>query len=216
MTTPKSSPQSQPMPSIHWQAGTLYWHCSDTTFKKMYKAHLNHNNNNNKNHKFFGLLNFRPSPALRPVTGEETRDSEEESEYMIPSSRPVLPPTPPTGELPQVPRPPQPQPVSALQTQTQVSTVGSRYLKHSVNLQPAAHLYEITLVIAVLCLLSFCCCRLTLAELEDGPQMYEAMYNVQSRSQQARDSGITNLSSHCDQVDSDNLQMHESVWRISF
>ena len=34
-----------------------------------------------------------------------------------------------------------------------------------------------------------CRYRLTL-ELEDGPLMYEAMYNIQSRSQQARDSGI--------------------------
>ena len=32
---------------------------------------------------------------------------------------------------------------------------------------------------------------MTLAELEDGPQMYEAMYNIQSRSNQARDSGIS-------------------------
>lgn len=29
-----------------------------------------------------------------------------------------------------------------------------------------------------------------MAELEDGPQMYEAMYNIQARSQQAIDSGI--------------------------
>lgn len=35
----------------------------------------------------------------------------------------------------------------------------------------------------------FCACRHTLAELEDGPQMYEAMYNIQARSQQAIDSG---------------------------
>uniref|UniRef100_A0A3Q1BYY2 E3 ubiquitin-protein ligase CBL n=1 Tax=Amphiprion ocellaris TaxID=80972 RepID=A0A3Q1BYY2_AMPOC len=39
------------------------------------------------------------------VAGEEARDSEEESEYMIPSSRPVLPPitAPPVGETPPVP-----------------------------------------------------------------------------------------------------------------
>uniref|UniRef100_A0A8C9YM48 E3 ubiquitin-protein ligase CBL n=1 Tax=Sander lucioperca TaxID=283035 RepID=A0A8C9YM48_SANLU len=55
----------------------------------------------------------------RPVMGEEARDSEEESEYMIPSSRPVLPPitAPPVGETPPVPRPQQPQALSALQTQ---------------------------------------------------------------------------------------------------
>lgn len=94
-----------------------------------------------------GLGVFRPSPTLRPVTGEEARDSEEESEYMIPSSRPVLPPvtTPPIAEMPPVPRPPQPQSVSALQTQTQVSTLGSRYLKLLMNLLPAACGDEVTL-----------------------------------------------------------------------
>uniref|UniRef100_A0A667XSE6 E3 ubiquitin-protein ligase CBL n=1 Tax=Myripristis murdjan TaxID=586833 RepID=A0A667XSE6_9TELE len=60
---------------------------------------------------------------LRPVTGEEAGDSEEESEYMIPSSRPVLPlmtPTP-AGETPPLPRPPQPQALAPLQAQTQAS-----------------------------------------------------------------------------------------------
>uniref|UniRef100_A0A3Q1BJ36 E3 ubiquitin-protein ligase CBL n=1 Tax=Amphiprion ocellaris TaxID=80972 RepID=A0A3Q1BJ36_AMPOC len=70
-----------------------------------------------------GLFVPRPSPILRQVAGEEARDSEEESEYMIPSSRPVLPPitAPPVGETPPVPRPPQPQSLSALHTQTQPS-----------------------------------------------------------------------------------------------
>uniref|UniRef100_A0A665VDE4 E3 ubiquitin-protein ligase CBL n=1 Tax=Echeneis naucrates TaxID=173247 RepID=A0A665VDE4_ECHNA len=55
------------------------------------------------------------------AAGEEARDSEEESEYMIPSSRPALPPimAAPLGETPPVPRPPQPQP-PALQTQSQL------------------------------------------------------------------------------------------------
>uniref|UniRef100_A0A672ZP43 E3 ubiquitin-protein ligase CBL n=1 Tax=Sphaeramia orbicularis TaxID=375764 RepID=A0A672ZP43_9TELE len=71
-------------------------------------------------------LASRPSPALRTVTGDEARDSEEESEYMIPSSRPVLPPitAPPVGENPPISRPSQP--LSALQTQTQASTLNSR------------------------------------------------------------------------------------------
>ncbi|KAK2847194.1 hypothetical protein Q5P01_010193 [Channa striata] len=105
-------------------------------------------------------LAIRPSSAQRPVTGEEARDSEEDSEYMIPSSRPVLPPITAStiGEMAPVPRPLQP--ISSLPTQTQVSTLSS---------------------------------RLTLAELEDGPQMYEAMYNVQARSQQARDSDYSEL-----------------------
>ncbi|KAK9520835.1 hypothetical protein VZT92_020695 [Zoarces viviparus] len=107
-------------------------------------------------------LAIRPSPAQRSVTGEEARDSEEESEYMIPSSRPVLPPitAPPVGETPPVPRPPQPQSLAALQTQTQATALNS---------------------------------RLTMAELEDGPQMYEAMYNIQAMSQQARDSDYSEL-----------------------
>lgn len=99
----------------------------------------------------------RPSPVPRSVTGDEARDSEEESEYMIPSSRPVLPPiSAPSVETPPIPRHPQPQPLSALQTLTQASSLNS---------------------------------RLTLAELEDGPQMYEAMYNIQ----QARDSDYSEL-----------------------
>lgn len=104
-------------------------------------------------------LASRPSPALRTVTGDEARDSEEESEYMIPSSRPVLPPitAPPVGENPPISRPPQP--LSALQTQTQASALNS---------------------------------RMALAELEDGPQMYEAMYNIQARSQ-ATDSDYSEL-----------------------
>uniref|UniRef100_A0A672ZQC4 E3 ubiquitin-protein ligase CBL n=1 Tax=Sphaeramia orbicularis TaxID=375764 RepID=A0A672ZQC4_9TELE len=87
-------------------------------------------------------LASRPSPALRTVTGDEARDSEEESEYMIPSSRPVLPPitAPPVGENPPISRPSQ----------------------------------------------------MALAELEDGPQMYEAMYNIQARSQ-ATDSDYSEL-----------------------
>ncbi len=119
-----------------------------------------------------GLFVGRPSPAQIPVTGEEARDSEEESEYMIPSSRPLLPPitAPPVGEIQPGLRPPQHQPLSALLTQTQASTLNSRYSDHSV----------------------------TLAELEDGPQMYEAMYNIQARSQQGRDSGIL---------------IHQSIWK---
>lgn len=70
----------------------------------------------------------RPSPGMRPVTGEEARDNEEESEYMFPCSRPVLPPITalPAGETPAIPR--HPQPLPALQTQTQAPTHNSRYL----------------------------------------------------------------------------------------
>uniref|UniRef100_H3CQS3 E3 ubiquitin-protein ligase CBL n=1 Tax=Tetraodon nigroviridis TaxID=99883 RepID=H3CQS3_TETNG len=86
-------------------------------------------------------LAVRPSPVLGAP--EESRVSDEESEYMIPTSRPILLPvtTPPVGELPAVPR-------------------------HS---QPLA-----------------------LADLEDGPQTYEAMYNIQAGAQQAIDSAMTN------------------------
>uniref|UniRef100_A0A672GUB7 E3 ubiquitin-protein ligase CBL n=1 Tax=Salarias fasciatus TaxID=181472 RepID=A0A672GUB7_SALFA len=75
----------------------------------------------------YALAN-RPSPALRSVAGDEARDSEEESEYMIPSSRPVLPPitAPAVGEIPPVPRPQPPQPPSSLQTQSQASPLSSR------------------------------------------------------------------------------------------
>ncbi|XP_061637079.1 E3 ubiquitin-protein ligase CBL isoform X1 [Phyllopteryx taeniolatus] len=107
-------------------------------------------------------LASRPSSGLRSVTAEEARDSEEESEYMIPSSRPVLPPiTPPLmGESPPVSRPPQPQSLFSLHTQTQAIAFSLRS---------------------------------TLAELEDVPPMYEAMYNIQATSQQARDSDYSEL-----------------------
>lgn len=73
------------------------------------------------------LVVCRTPQALRGVTGEEARDSEEESEYMIPSSRPVLPPiTTPSVETTPIPRPPQPQPPPALQTQSQTLTLNSR------------------------------------------------------------------------------------------
>ncbi|XP_049582605.1 E3 ubiquitin-protein ligase CBL isoform X2 [Syngnathus scovelli] len=107
-------------------------------------------------------LASRPSSAARSATGEEARDSEEESEYMIPSSRPVLPPiaAPPMVESPPVSRPPQPQSVFAIQTQTQAIAFNPRPI---------------------------------LAELEDGPPMYEAMYNIQARPQQAQDSDYSEL-----------------------
>ncbi|XP_017288860.1 E3 ubiquitin-protein ligase CBL isoform X2 [Kryptolebias marmoratus] len=104
----------------------------------------------------YSLAN-RPSPVLRPVAGEEPCDSEEDSEYMIPSSRPIV--APPVGEPLPVPRPPQPQPLSVLQAPAQPSALNS---------------------------------RLTLAA-EDGPISYEAMYNIQLRSQQARDSDYSEL-----------------------
>uniref|UniRef100_A0A1A8R821 E3 ubiquitin-protein ligase CBL n=1 Tax=Nothobranchius rachovii TaxID=451742 RepID=A0A1A8R821_9TELE len=96
----------------------------------------------------------RPSPISRPLTGEELCDSEEDSDYMIPSSRPIS--LPPAGESLSAVRPPQPP--STLQAQTQPSTLNS---------------------------------RLTLTE--DGPISSEAMYNIQARSQQARDSDYSDL-----------------------
>nr|XP_057935826.1 E3 ubiquitin-protein ligase CBL [Doryrhamphus excisus] len=108
----------------------------------------------------YSLASRQPS-ALRPLAAEEARDSEEESEYMIPSSRPVLPAitAPSIGESPPVPRPPQP--LYTLQMQTQGIT--------TFNQRPAP------------------------TDLEDGLQMYEAMYNIQARSQQARDSDYSEL-----------------------
>nr|XP_061797208.1 E3 ubiquitin-protein ligase CBL-like [Nerophis lumbriciformis] len=109
----------------------------------------------------YALAN-RPSSALRSVTGEEARDSEEESEYMIPSSRPVLPPIPTQsmGESPPVSRPPPSQSLFALQAQAQTITFNPRS---------------------------------TVVELENGPPMYEAMYNTHARSQQAKDSDYSEL-----------------------
>uniref|UniRef100_A0A3P9QF72 E3 ubiquitin-protein ligase CBL n=1 Tax=Poecilia reticulata TaxID=8081 RepID=A0A3P9QF72_POERE len=61
----------------------------------------------------------RPSQGLRQVPGEDGCDSEEDSEYMIPSSRPIAVPSVP--DTLQVQRPPQPL------TQTQAPAVNSRY-----------------------------------------------------------------------------------------
>lgn len=65
----------------------------------------------------------RQSQGLRQVPGEEACDSEEDSEYMIPSSRPIAVPSVP--DTLQVQRPPQP--LTALQAQTQAPAVNSRY-----------------------------------------------------------------------------------------
>lgn len=99
----------------------------------------------------YALAN-RPSPSLRQLPGEEACDSEEDAEYMIPSSRPIA--VQPVPDTLQVQRPPQPQPLAALQAQTQAPTVNSRLALGS----------------------------------ED-----EAMYSIQARSQQARDSDYSEL-----------------------
>uniref|UniRef100_A0A8C7CS50 E3 ubiquitin-protein ligase CBL n=1 Tax=Oncorhynchus kisutch TaxID=8019 RepID=A0A8C7CS50_ONCKI len=89
-------------------------------------------------------LSTRPHPGLKPVAGEEAYESDEESDYMIPTSRPVLVPM---AETP-VPKPPQPT---------------------SLNSWPM------------------------LNDLDEGPQMYEAMYNVQVQAHLARDSDYSEL-----------------------
>ncbi|XP_014823900.1 PREDICTED: E3 ubiquitin-protein ligase CBL [Poecilia mexicana] len=98
----------------------------------------------------YSLAN-RSSQGLRQVPGEEACDSEEDSEYMIPSSRPIAVPSVP--DTLQVQRPPQPL------TQTQAPAANS---------------------------------RLTLGA-EVGLISYDAMYSVQPRSQQARDSDYSEL-----------------------
>ncbi|KAJ8280587.1 hypothetical protein GJAV_G00056550 [Gymnothorax javanicus] len=52
-------------------------------------------------------LATRPLPALKQLASEDAHESEEECEYMTPSSRPVLPPAGASGGE-AVPRPPQP------------------------------------------------------------------------------------------------------------
>ncbi|XP_077578833.1 E3 ubiquitin-protein ligase CBL [Stigmatopora nigra] len=107
-------------------------------------------------------LTSRPCSGLRLVSGKEARDSEEESEYMIPSSRPVLPAilAQPVEDCPSVSRPPPPQSLFALHAQAQTITFNPRS---------------------------------TPAELDNGPPMYEAMYNIHGRSQQAKDSDYSEL-----------------------
>lgn len=105
----------------------------------------------------FCYLSFvlRTSSTQRLVTGEEAHESDEESEYMIPSSRPVLPPitAPPAGETPSVLRPPLP--LAALQTQTQATALNLRYSRHSMNSLPAAFLNYFKRLMDVVLLLLF-------------------------------------------------------------
>lgn len=98
---------------------------------------------------------LRTSSTQRLVTGEEAHESDEESEYMIPSSRPVLPPitAPPAGETPSVLRPPLP--LAALQTQTQATALNLRYSRHSMNSLPAAFLNYFKRLMDVVLLLLF-------------------------------------------------------------
>lgn len=89
----------------------------------------------------WGRFVLRPSPVLRPGAAEEVRDSEEESEYMIPSSRPILPPiaAPPVGEIPAVPRHSQPHSLLTAQTQSTASSLSSRYF-WKISAQARQHL----------------------------------------------------------------------------
>ncbi|KAL6471053.1 hypothetical protein MHYP_G00197030 [Metynnis hypsauchen] len=96
----------------------------------------------------------RPLSAMKQLPGEDGFESEEDSDYMTPSSRLALPTiSPALGEA--VPRPPQP---------------------NSLNSRPL------------------------LSDMEsEGPQMYEAMYNIQAQAltaslpHQARDSDYSEL-----------------------
>ncbi|KAL7848725.1 hypothetical protein SRHO_G00203480 [Serrasalmus rhombeus] len=96
----------------------------------------------------------RPLHAMKQLTGEDGFESEEDSDYMTPSSRLALPTiSPALGEA--VPRPPQP---------------------NSLNSRPL------------------------LSDMDsEGPQMYEAMYNIQAQAltaslpHQARDSDYSEL-----------------------
>uniref|UniRef100_A0A8B9KZA6 E3 ubiquitin-protein ligase CBL n=1 Tax=Astyanax mexicanus TaxID=7994 RepID=A0A8B9KZA6_ASTMX len=99
-------------------------------------------------------LAARALSAVKQVTGEDGCESDEDSDYMTPSSRPVLPTISPSlGEV--VPRPPQ------------SNSINSRGLLSDMD--------------------------------SEGPQMYEAMYNIQaqaltaSQPHQARDSDYSEL-----------------------
>ncbi|KAI4904555.1 hypothetical protein NFI96_029620 [Prochilodus magdalenae] len=103
----------------------------------------------------YSLAASRALPAVKQLTGEDGCDSEEDSDYMTPSSRPVLPTMIPVlGET--VPRPPQTNSLS-----------NSRPLLSDMD--------------------------------SEGPQMYEAMYNIQAQAlaaslpHQARDSDYSEL-----------------------
>lgn len=171
-TTRKSNPRLQPMPSILWPSGTS-------------KMKNPHRTRGTPSLYVCGPFVLRPSPVLRPGTAEEVHDSEEESEYMVPSSRPILHPitAPPLGEIPAVPRHSQPHSLLTAQTQSTASSLNSRYFRtfeHSVQARRRAKRFSSESIVF----------RLALTDLEDGPQTYEAMYNIQAGAQQAIDSGI--------------------------
>lgn len=101
---------------------------------------------------------------------------------MIPSSRPILPPVaaPPAGENPAAARHAQPRPLSTLQTQSSASNNTRSFGASRYRFSSTSGWID--------CNVGFVF-RLTLTDLEDGPQAYEAMYNIQAGAQQAVDSG---------------------------
>eukprot|EP00063_Salmo_salar_P094273 XP_014069108.1 PREDICTED: E3 ubiquitin-protein ligase CBL isoform X1 [Salmo salar] len=115
-------------------------------------------------------LATRPHPDLKPVAGEETYESDEESDYMIPTSRPVLAPMAAPLVVTEIPAPNPPQP-------------------SSLNSWPM------------------------LKDLDERPQMYEAMYNVQA---QALTASLLHLARDSDCSDVPPLaSTNGPIWEIA-
>ncbi|XP_030633078.1 E3 ubiquitin-protein ligase CBL [Chanos chanos] len=82
-------------------------------------------------------LAVRPLPAVKQLTGEDGCESDEESEYMTPSSRPVLTATGSVhGET--VPRPPQPVPLGSRPILSDVESEGTQMYEAMYNIQAQA------------------------------------------------------------------------------
>lgn len=79
-------------------------------------------------------LAIRPVAAARTQTGEETNENDEESEYMTPSSRPVLPSA--SGEV--VPRPPQPLSLSPRSMLNELESESPQMYEAMYNIQAQA------------------------------------------------------------------------------
>ncbi|XP_066565338.1 E3 ubiquitin-protein ligase CBL [Amia ocellicauda] len=82
-------------------------------------------------------LAARPLPSLKPVAGEEASESEEEPEYMTPSSRPVLPPLN-TSAPDTAPRLPQPNSLSSRLALSELETEGLQMYEAMYNIQSQA------------------------------------------------------------------------------
>ncbi|KAL2085944.1 hypothetical protein ACEWY4_019264 [Coilia grayii] len=84
-------------------------------------------------------LAARPLPAVKQLPAEEGAQSDEESDYMMPNSRPVLPPINPSFSLVEpTPRPPQPPALNSRPLLNDMDSDGQQMYEAMYNIQAQA------------------------------------------------------------------------------